>query len=92
MLRPASVGRGRDGEPNLLLLWAIDKQPQTYTVERLLGIKNTHERWVRERLGPDQAGDDPGPLQTETVHSTLLQVECLIMTGMHQPAVRNMGC
>lgn len=84
-------GGDRDGEPNLLLLCPthhtmVDKQPQTYTVERLLGIKEAHERWVRERLAPEQAGDDPGPLQTETVHSTLLRVECLPMTVYTAPS------
>jgi hypothetical protein len=44
-----------DGEQNLILMCpsdhtAIDKHPKTWTVETLVGIKEIHERWVRESL------------------------------------------
>jgi hypothetical protein len=72
-------GGSRDGDPNLLVLCPthhteIDRLPQKWTVERLIGIKETHERWVREQLSIREADSDPGPLIQESVHSSLLRV------------------
>jgi len=80
-------GGDRNGEANLLLLCPthhelVDKQPQTYTVDRLVGMKETHERWVREVWAREQAqvavaaprGSD---IVTEVVHSTLLAVDVM---------------
>jgi hypothetical protein len=76
--------RQRDRYENLILLCnthhqLVDSQPETYTVERLRGIKEDHERWVEQRLG--QGVDEqplPEPLRVdETVFTTLLPVEHL---------------
>jgi hypothetical protein len=69
-----------NGFKNLLLLCPthhdlIDEQAEAYTVERLIGVKETHERWVREQLSPQEAGDDAGPLRHDTLHSSLLAVD-----------------
>ena len=74
-------GNDRDGDGNLLLLCTehhttIDRQPKTYTVERLVAMKSAHEGWVREQLAKRPAFA-PLPLKLETVHSTLLTVETL---------------
>jgi len=71
----------RNRAENLILLCnthhqLIDSQPQTYTVERLLGMKEAHEQWVEKALG----GKEPNatvrpPLSADVVHSTLLPVE-----------------
>jgi hypothetical protein len=56
----------------------IDKpgQEQTYTVERLRGMKETHESWVRTRLRPSLVRPTPQTSYvTETVHASLLEVE-----------------
>jgi hypothetical protein len=66
---------------NLILLCnthhqLIDSQPQTYTVERLLGMKEAHEQWVEKAL--DAKGSITTmrpPLNADVVHSTLLPVE-----------------
>ncbi len=72
-------GGDRDGIGNLILLCAnhhdvVDRQVNTYTVERLVGMKEAHERWVREQLSPNEA-ETPLPCSIEeTLHSTLLTV------------------
>jgi hypothetical protein len=80
-------GGDRNGVANLLLLCPthhelVDKQPQTYTVERLVGMKEAHERWVREVWTREQAqtagaGVGGPEAVTETVHSTLLPVDLM---------------
>jgi len=57
----------------------IDSQPHTYTVERLLGIREVHEQWVEKALGGKGADAVQPPQIAEVVHSTLLPVE-------HMPA------
>jgi hypothetical protein len=80
---PLPIAR-RNRYENLILLCnqhhqLVDSQPHTYTVERLLAMKEDHERWVERTLG--RAGGNGGwlsemaPGVTETVHSTLLPVE-----------------
>ena len=74
-------GLDRDGEANLLLLCGehhttVDRQPKTYTVERLLAVKESHNAWVREQLVKTPAFA-PLPLKMEMVHSTLLAIEKL---------------
>ncbi len=69
-----------NGVKNLILLCpthhdVIDEQADVYTVERLIGMKENHEGWVREQLAPQEAGDDQGALRSDTVHSTLLAVD-----------------
>lgn len=92
-------GGNRDGEPNLVLMCPthhaeIDRQPKTWTVEQLVGCKETHERWVRESLSVQEAGADPGPMVQETVHSSLLPVAAipryvyLAPCTMTEPVVR----
>src|SRR5689334_13378297 len=54
--------RERDRYENLILLCnthhqLVDSQPETYTIGRLRGLKEDHERWVEERLG--QGIDEP---------------------------------
>jgi hypothetical protein len=73
-------GGDRNGPANLVLLCPthhvlVDGQASTYTVERLIGIKEIHERWVRERLSIEEADAEPGPMLTDTVYSTLLRVD-----------------
>lgn len=71
-----------DSYENLILLCEehhklIDGQPRTYTVAKLLQMKEDHERWVSERLSRDerfQQAHKPTQLVTETIHSTLLPV------------------
>jgi hypothetical protein len=73
----------RNRYDNLILLCnlhhqLIDGQPQTYTIERLRGMKQEHERWVEDVLGARSIGDltiEPAAQVTETVYSTLLPVE-----------------
>ncbi|MBM3301595.1 MAG: HNH endonuclease, partial [Deltaproteobacteria bacterium] len=71
-----------DSYENLLLLCEehhelIDGQPRTYSVAKLLQMKEDHERWVIERLSKDERFEQahkPAQLVTETVYSTLLPV------------------
>jgi hypothetical protein len=56
---------------------AIDKQPNTWTVEAIVGIKETHERWVRESLSIEEANADPGTMVVETLHSSVMQVSVM---------------
>jgi len=75
----------RNRYENLILLCnqhhqLVDSQPQTYIVERLLAMKEDHERWVKKTLGPTDGADWPAemrPMMAETVYSTLLPVERL---------------
>ena len=78
-------GGDRNGVANLLLLCpthheVVDRQVQTYTVERLVAMKADHERWVREvwareRLASDAETAVALPLVSDLVHSTLLPVD-----------------
>jgi hypothetical protein len=75
-------GGDRSAEANLLLLCPthhdlIDAQPKKYTTQRLIGIKETHERWVAESLCLTDGSEQVGELVEDTVHSTLLAVEAL---------------
>ncbi len=82
-----------DGYDNLLLLChahheIVDRQPQTYTVEKLVQIKLDHERWVEQQLTPRQwflGTSQPEAMVTETVYSTLLPVTHLPMTVFAVP-------
>lgn len=73
----------RNRYPNLILLCTqhhqlVDGQPHTYSVERLLGMREEHEKWIERTLGRGANGDRPGefpPVVAETVHSSLLPVE-----------------
>ncbi len=77
-----------DGYDNLLLLChahheIVDRQPQTYTVEKLVQMKLDHERWVQQQLTPRQLflhTSQPEAQVTDTVHSTLLPVTHVPMT------------
>ncbi len=70
----------RNKYENLILLCnvdhqRIDDQPQTYTVEKLHGIKVDHERWVEQTLSKGLPDASPHrEYKTETVYSTLLPV------------------
>lgn len=80
---PLSVDERNDYH-NLVLLCSqhhqlIDAQPQTYTIERLQGMKAQHEQWVKESLG---SGNEESELRVaprvqleEEIYSTLLPVE-----------------
>ncbi|MEU1721846.1 hypothetical protein [Nonomuraea sp. NPDC005692] len=47
----------------------------TYTVERLLGMKNDHEAWVERTLGGRaNVASEPPPMAVDTVHSNVLPV------------------
>jgi hypothetical protein len=75
----AVPGGERDAIGNLLLLCPschslADSQPQTYTVERLVGIKETHERWVFDRLRGDFSFKSERVVH-EDVHSTFMSVD-----------------
>lgn len=72
----------RNDEPNLLLLCnrhhqLVDSAPQTYPVDRLAAFKADHERWVASRLGPTDSDAAQSTEVTQTLHSTLLPVECM---------------
>ena len=86
-------GADRDGPDNLLLLCTdhhtlIDQQPESYSPAHLYSMKDEHERWVRERLSPDQRF-----LQSyashkrieDTLHSTLLPVTHIPLTVFTAP-------
>lgn len=78
----APPGGALNGPANLMLLCPthhteIDEQEDAYTVERLVGIKTEHERWVREQLSPQESGASAVPLRREALHSSLLPVERL---------------
>jgi hypothetical protein len=73
--------KDRNRYPNLMLLCQehhqlVDSQEAVYTVDRLRGMKEAHERWVQDRLGagvPDlEVVPDP---VTDVLYSTLLPVE-----------------
>ncbi len=72
----------RNRYENLILLCnvhhqLIDDQPQTYTVERLLQMKQDHEAWVEKTLGrgfDESSAIEPLPRIRETIYSTLLPV------------------
>src|SRR5262249_52454640 len=71
-----------DGGANLLLLCGahhkqVDRQPKRWTVEQLVGVKEIHERWVRESLSMQEADADPGPLVEERVHSSLMRADVM---------------
>lgn len=73
-------GDAVNSSTNLMLLCPthhelIDQRADTYTVERLVGIKSEHERWVREQLSQHESGAAEQPLYRETLHSSLLCVE-----------------
>src|SRR6266550_2831292 len=73
-------GGAVNGHANLMLLCPthhelVDRDEATYTVERLVGIKLDHERWVREQLSIEESGAKVEKPRTDTIHSTLLQVE-----------------
>jgi hypothetical protein len=53
----------------------VDRQVKTYTVERLVGMKEAHERYVRERLSPEEAATPIACSVQERLHSTLLPVD-----------------
>lgn len=73
----------RDRYDNLILLCSrhhqlIDAKPETYSVAKLKAMKETHETWVRERLGQDRGLEDlPEPFRTDTVYTNLLPIEYL---------------
>jgi hypothetical protein len=70
------------GYQNLILLCEehhklVDGQPNTYTVQKLVQMREDHERWVHDRLSPEQRFQqalEPEQHITETIHSTLLPV------------------
>jgi hypothetical protein len=78
----AFQGEDRDGPENLLLLCTehhtlIDQQPASHPTSWLYRIKEDHERWVRERLSPDQRFLQSQAVSShvqETLHSSLLPV------------------
>jgi hypothetical protein len=86
-------GTDRDGPENLLLLCTdhhtlIDQQPEQYTSARLYSMKDDHERWVRERLSPDQRFlQSHASLASveDTLHSTLLPVTHIPLTVFTAP-------
>ena len=75
-------GADRDSPENLLLLCTehhtlIDQQPASHPTTWLYRVKEEHERWVRERLSPDQRFlQSSAVLQqvSEKLHSSLLPV------------------
>tara|TARA_R110002049_G_scaffold300015_1_gene490553 strand:+ start:6140 stop:7414 length:1275 start_codon:yes stop_codon:yes gene_type:complete len=72
-----------DGYENLIVLCSehhtiIDRQENTYTVDRLVQMRKDHERWVDSRLSHEDRfrnAFDPGPLETESVTSSMMPVE-----------------
>ncbi len=74
------VGGQIDGYDNLMLLChahheQIDRQPHTFTVDKLVQMKLDHEQWVQQQLTPRQwflGTSQPLANVTDTVHSTLL--------------------
>ncbi len=86
-------GADRDGPDNLLLLCTdhhtlIDQQPESYSPAHLYSMKDEHERWVRERLSPDQRflqSYASHKLVEDTLHSTLLPVTHIPLTVFTAP-------
>jgi HNH endonuclease len=86
-------GVDRDGPDNLLLLCTehhtlIDQQRQGHSSARLYHIKEEHERWVRERLSPDQRflqSHASHERVEDTLHSTLLPVTHIPLTVFTAP-------
>jgi len=78
----AFCGADRDAPENLLLLCTehhtlIDQQSERYSPAHLSSMKDEHERWVRERLSPDQRflqSHASHRRVEDTLHSTLLPV------------------
>lgn len=91
-----------DGYDNLLLLChahheMVDRQPNTYTVQKLVQMKADHERWVEQQLTPRQwflRTSQPEAQVTDTVFSTLLPVTHMPITlfgvicGLDEQAIR----
>jgi hypothetical protein len=72
-------GLDRDCAGNLMLLCptcheVVDQQPTTYTVERLLGVKQAHEEWIRERLRT-RLKTTPASAVREQLHSTFFAID-----------------
>lgn len=73
----------RNRADNLVLLCnvhhqLIDSQPATYGVQRLLAMKESHEKWVEQTLnrgGGESAVRPPALSVSEVVHSSVLPVE-----------------
>ena len=73
----------RNSYENLLLMCnlhhqLIDAECSTFTVERLHGIKQQHERWVESTLSAAVGTPsviEPLPLIEDRLHSTLMRVE-----------------
>lgn len=86
-------GTDRDGPDNLLLLCTehhtcIDQQPANHPTTRLYRMKEEHERWVCERLSPDQRflnSHTPSQRVQDTLHSTLLPVTHMPLTIFTAP-------
>lgn len=75
-------GADRDGAENLVLLCPkhhilVDQQRKSHPVDWLYRMKEQHERWVTERLSPQERFLQAHPSTryvTDTLHSTLLPV------------------
>jgi hypothetical protein len=88
-------GADRDGPENLLLLCTdhhtlVDKQPERYSSAQLYSMKDEHERWVRERLSPDQRflqSHASHKRVEDTLHSTLLPVTHIPLTVFTVPCM-----
>src|SRR5688572_17278075 len=71
-----------DAYENLILVChkcheIVDRQPQTYPVEKLLQFKRDHEEWVRLTLSPQERNsglEQSGTLVDERVSAALLPV------------------
>jgi len=85
-----------NGELNLLLLCpdhheVIDQNEATYTVERLIGLKQVHEEWVSSQLSREESGTEDGPVVTETLHSSLLNVDRIPQRIFYAPTEMGEG-
>lgn len=88
----ALPGGDRHGFANLMLLCPTcheiaDQEVATFTVERLVGIKEAHEAWVRAQLAPKRSGRVERHHEEELVHSTLLPVQTMPPRVFSAPSV-----
>lgn len=86
-------GEDRDGPENLMLLCSehhilVDQQRKSHPVDWLYRMKGQHERWVTERLSPQERFLQAHPSNgyvTDTLHSTLLPVTLMPPTVFSAP-------
>ena len=82
-----------DGHDNLILLChahheIVDRQPQTYTVEKLAQMKVDHEIWVEQQLTPRQRLKNCAPIiaGSRLPRHLILRCDRNLTSGNYLPA------